>query len=66
MFGDADYFDDLVASVNDMTRGNDWFLLANGGREGQGGGGALGLLAAWCAVGARPHTALLRLPASRV
>ncbi|PRW61019.1 Alpha-glucan phosphorylase cytosolic [Chlorella sorokiniana] len=28
-FGRADYFDDLVASVNDMTRGNDWFLLAN-------------------------------------
>eukprot|EP00887_Chlorella_sp_A99_P002343 scaffold10.g2343.t1 len=28
-FGDAEYFDDLVASVNDMARGNDWFLLAN-------------------------------------
>ncbi|KAL4434792.1 hypothetical protein ABPG77_005319 [Micractinium sp. CCAP 211/92] len=28
-FGRPDYFDDLVASVNDMTRGNDWFLLAN-------------------------------------
>ena len=28
-FGDADYFEDLVASVNDMTRGNDWFLVAN-------------------------------------
>ena len=27
MFGRADYFDDLVASVNDMNRGNDWFLL---------------------------------------
>jgi starch phosphorylase len=28
-FGRPDYFDDLVASVNDMNRGNDWFLLAN-------------------------------------
>lgn len=28
-FGDADYFADLVDSVNDMTKGNDWFLLAN-------------------------------------
>lgn len=26
-FGRPDYFDDLVASVNDMNRGNDWFLL---------------------------------------
>lgn len=26
-FGRPDYFDDLVASVDDMTRGNDWFLL---------------------------------------
>ena len=30
VFGDADYFEDLVASVNDVPkRGNDWFLLAN-------------------------------------
>ena len=28
-FGDADYFEDLVDSVTDMTKGNDWFLLAN-------------------------------------
>ena len=28
-FGDADYFEDLVDSVNDMTKGNDWFLVAN-------------------------------------
>lgn len=28
-FGDAHYFADLVDSVNDMTKGNDWFLLAN-------------------------------------
>lgn len=28
-FGDGDYFADLVDSVNDMTKGNDWFLLAN-------------------------------------
>jgi len=27
VFGRPEYFDDLVASVNDMTRGNDWFLL---------------------------------------
>jgi hypothetical protein len=26
-FGRADYFEDLVASVTDMNRGNDWFLL---------------------------------------
>jgi hypothetical protein len=30
VFGDVDYFDDLVASVNDIpARGNDWFLVAN-------------------------------------
>lgn len=29
VFGDKDYFEDLVASVTDMNRGNDWFLLAN-------------------------------------
>lgn len=29
VFGDAEYFADLVDSVNDMTKGNDWFLLAN-------------------------------------
>lgn len=29
IFGDAEYFEDLVDSVNDMTKGNDWFLLAN-------------------------------------
>ncbi|KAK9849011.1 hypothetical protein WJX84_007293 [Apatococcus fuscideae] len=28
-FGDADYFQDLVDNVNDMTKSNDWFLLAN-------------------------------------
>jgi glycogen phosphorylase len=28
-FGDPEYFADLVDSVNDMTKGNDWFLLAN-------------------------------------
>lgn len=28
-FGDKEYFADLVDSVNDMTKGNDWFLLAN-------------------------------------
>ena len=28
-FGDADYFADLVDSVTDMTKGNDWFLVAN-------------------------------------
>ena len=28
-FGDAEYFEDLVDSVNDMTKGNDWFLVAN-------------------------------------
>lgn len=30
VFGDVDYFEDLVASVNQIPeRGNDWFLLAN-------------------------------------
>ena len=29
VFGDAEYFEDLVDSVNDMTKGNDWFLVAN-------------------------------------
>jgi starch phosphorylase len=29
VFGDVEYFADLVASVNDMTKGNDWFLVAN-------------------------------------
>lgn len=29
VFGDGDYFADLVDSVNDMTKGNDWFLVAN-------------------------------------
>ena len=30
VFGDTEYFDDLVASVNDIpARGNDWFLVAN-------------------------------------
>ena len=29
VFGDGDYFADLVDSVNDMNKGNDWFLLAN-------------------------------------
>uniref|UniRef100_A0A1D2AFX8 Alpha-1,4 glucan phosphorylase n=1 Tax=Auxenochlorella protothecoides TaxID=3075 RepID=A0A1D2AFX8_AUXPR len=28
-FGDADYFEDLVDSITDMTKGNDWFLVAN-------------------------------------
>lgn len=28
-FGNAEYFADLVDSVNDMTKGNDWFLVAN-------------------------------------
>lgn len=28
-FGNAEYFEDLVDSVNDMTKGNDWFLVAN-------------------------------------
>jgi starch phosphorylase len=28
-FGSADYFADLVDSVTDMNKGNDWFLLAN-------------------------------------
>jgi glycogen phosphorylase len=28
-FGDADYFADLVDSITDMTKGNDWFLVAN-------------------------------------
>ena len=26
-FGRPDFFEDLVASVTDMNRGNDWFLL---------------------------------------
>ena len=43
VFGDADYFEDLVASVNDMTRGNDWFLLANGGWGWPGRGRGLGV-----------------------
>ena len=30
VFGDTEYFEDMVASVNDIpARGNDWFLLAN-------------------------------------
>ena len=29
VFGDAEYFADLVDSVNDMEKGNDWFLVAN-------------------------------------
>ena len=29
VFGDAEYFEDLVDSVNDMSKGNDWFLVAN-------------------------------------
>lgn len=30
VFGDVEYFEDLVASVNQIPeRGNDWFLLAN-------------------------------------
>ena len=28
-FGDAEYFQDLVDNVNDMTKSNDWFLVAN-------------------------------------
>ena len=28
-FDNAEYFQDLVDSVNDMTKGNDWFLVAN-------------------------------------
>ena len=28
-FGDKKYFKPLVDSVNDMSVGNDWFLLAN-------------------------------------
>jgi starch phosphorylase len=28
-FGDKEYFKDLADSVNDMTKGNDWFLVAN-------------------------------------
>ena len=28
-FGDGKYFQDLVDNVNDMTKGNDWFLVAN-------------------------------------
>jgi starch phosphorylase len=29
VFGDVEYFQDLVDSVNDMDKGNDWFLVAN-------------------------------------
>lgn len=30
VFGEVEYFSDLVASVNQVPeRGNDWFLLAN-------------------------------------
>lgn len=29
VFGRPEYFDDMVASITDMNRGNDWFLLAN-------------------------------------
>lgn len=29
VFGNKEYFEDLVDSVNDMTKGNDWFLVAN-------------------------------------
>ena len=28
-FGDKKYFKPLVDSINDMTVGNDWFLVAN-------------------------------------
>jgi len=28
-FGDKEYFKDLADSVNDMSKGNDWFLVAN-------------------------------------
>ena len=28
-FGNAEYFKDLVDNVNDMSKSNDWFLLAN-------------------------------------
>ena len=28
-FGEAEYFQDLVDNVNDMTKSNDWFLVAN-------------------------------------
>ena len=28
-FGNAEYFQDLVDNVNDMTKSNDWFLVAN-------------------------------------
>ncbi|KAK9810158.1 hypothetical protein WJX72_005763 [[Myrmecia] bisecta] len=28
-FGNKEYFADMVASVSDMTKGNDWFLVAN-------------------------------------
>ena len=50
-FGRADYFDDLVASVNDMTRGNDWFLLGAlrcCGRVGGQWKGCPGVLARCC------------------
>lgn len=29
MFGDKEYFKPLVDSINDMSKGNDWFLVAN-------------------------------------
>ena len=29
MFGEAEYFQGLVDNVNDMSKSNDWFLLAN-------------------------------------
>ena len=28
-FGEPEYFQGLVDNVNDMTKSNDWFLLAN-------------------------------------
>ena len=28
-FGEAEYFQGLVDNVNDMSKSNDWFLLAN-------------------------------------
>ena len=28
-FGEPEYFQSLVDNVNDMTKSNDWFLLAN-------------------------------------
>eukprot|EP00884_Botryococcus_braunii_P009371 jgi/Botrbrau1/18435/Bobra.0072s0023.1 len=29
VFGEKEYFEDLADSVSDMTKGNDWFLVAN-------------------------------------